>query len=377
MRHFKLISRSLLAFGSCLILIKFAYEANVSKKPFHVSLLRTKIQDGVEKENQISVLNTQNRTKNRNQEIVSTSQRTRMSTTSYPKVEQKIPKPKILTGSSMDNMLLLLANQRASAKKQTNFVVPNVVHYIWLSSGRDLKFHEVLGILSAQKYLKPEIIKLHCDKEPTGKWWSLYKNRLTSLKIVNVDPNIRINGIEPWAIPVKSDMLRLRILQREGGIYLDFDVIAIQTFDDLRKYEFTLGLEYHGNPGRLNNGIIIAAPNARFFKIWLESYKDFTANEWDVHSCAAPYLLAPKYPSLIHVDENRLNYPGGNLLKMIYNRIYNWTNNYAMHLWYRVYSQTNTTILEFSPDNIKTLNSTFGELARRTFYGSPELILGT
>lgn len=268
----------------------------------------------------------------------------------------------------------LLHDDLKSSESNEKFLVPNIVHYVWLSSGRDLKFHEMLGMLSAQKYIKPDYIKLHCDKEPTGIWWNMFKVNLTSLKIVHIDSDIKINGVTPTKIQVKSDIARIRILQKEGGIYIDFDVFVVQSFDDLRKYEFTLGLEYHGNPGKINNGIIIAAPNARFFKIWLDSYKDFDQDEWDEHSCIGTYLLAPKYPSLINVDENRLNYPSGKEFQLIYYNNYNWTRNYAMHLWFRKYLRNNPPITDFNPKNIKTLNSTFGQLARRILYNTTDLM---
>lgn len=261
-----------------------------------------------------------------------------------------------------------------SSETNEKFLVPNIVHYVWLSGGQDLKFHEMLGMLSAQKYIKPDYLKLHCDKEPTGIWWNMYKVNLTSLKIVHIDSDIKINGVTPTKIQVKSDIARIRILQKEGGIYIDFDVFVIQSFDDLRKYEFTLGLEYHGEPGRINNGIIIAAPNARFFNVWLDSYKDFRQDEWDEHSCIGPYLLAPKYPSLVNVDENRLNYPSGRMFHLIYYNNYNWTRNYAMHLWFRKYRKNNPPITDFNPKNIKTLNSTFGQLARRILYNTTDIM---
>lgn len=39
----------------------------------------------------------------------------------------------------------------------------------------------------------------------------------------------------------KADIARLKILQKEGGIYLDLDVITLKQLDSLRIYEASIG----------------------------------------------------------------------------------------------------------------------------------------
>ena len=130
-----------------------------------------------------------------------------------------------------------------------------------------------------------------------------------------------------------------------------------------------MGLEYHGTPGRLNNGVIISTKDSKFLQIWYDSYRDFTKREWDYHDSVVPYNLQFEYPELIHVEEKTINYPSGERLELIYEDIYDWSNNYAIHLWYRLHE------FDHGPTDIKRMNTTFGQIARFIYYGNPAMIL--
>merc|ERR1711976_965454 len=137
-----------------------------------------------------------------------------------------------------------------------------------------------------------------------------------------------------------------------GGIYLDTDVIALKSFDYLRRFNFTMGIEYHGDPGRLNNGVIVSTKESQFLLLWYETYKNFSKREWDYHDSIIPYRLQFEYPDFIHVEENTINYPSGKKLELIYEEMYDWSRNYAMHLWYRLHQ------VDHNPRDIRGMNST-------------------
>ena len=108
-----------------------------------------------------------------------------------------------------------------------------------------------------------------------------------------------------------------------GGIYVDTDVFACQSFDELRQHDFTMGFDnvvplardYIANPDpkasdtlhRLNNGIMLAKPNATFLKIWAKEYHNFDPGSFLHHSSVIPFRLATQYPDLIHVEMHRIS----------------------------------------------------------------------
>ena len=146
-----------------------------------------------------------------------------------------------------------------------------------------------------------------------------------------------------------------------------YDCFVPRSFDQLRVYNTTLGLEYDGRPGRLNNGVIVAAKNAEFLRIWYDTYRNFTKREWDYHDSIVPYHLQFAHPRLVHVERDTINYPGGKQLHLIYKERYDWTRNYAIHLWYRLHE------FEHSIASIRRMNTTFGEVARLVLYGNASL----
>lgn len=99
----------------------------------------------------------------------------------------------------------------------------------------------------------------------------------------------------------RSDQMRIHLLEKHGGIYLDHDAYALGSFDALRRcdadviggYEAFVGVE------KMNNGILLARAGARFFKLWRDAYQtEFTLAEWDYSSCVVPFRLAQAHPDL-------------------------------------------------------------------------------
>ena len=80
-----------------------------------------------------------------------------------------------------------------------------------------------------------------------------------------------------------SDALRLDVLQREGGVYMDMDIIALRSFDTIRNSSRDVVLGHEGGDRHgFCNAIILARKNASFLDRWIKSYVDFDPkNEWN------------------------------------------------------------------------------------------------
>ena len=100
-----------------------------------------------------------------------------------------------------------------------------------------------------------------------------------------------------------------------------------------------------------------------------DSYKNFTKREQDFHASIIPYYLQYHYPDLIHIEEKSINYPSGERLDLIYDKVYEWSDNYCIRVWSSLYN------FEHTPNDIKKMHSTFGQVARRIYYGKPDTIL--
>lgn len=129
-----------------------------------------------------------------------------------------------------------------------------------------------------------------------------------------------------------------------------------------------LGREQHD---ALCNGIIIACRGAPFLQLIIELYNSYLGeNEgWGDRANRMPHQLALNHPELIHVEEMSLNRPNWVESPVIYNGLYDWRSNFAMHLWVRKWPK------QYVPqgfEDVRTANTTIGEMARWILYGSSD-----
>ena len=241
-------------------------------------------------------------------------------------------------------------------------VVPNIVHFIF---GLDpnfghLKFGMIhyLAILGAYLHIQPDEIQLHYLYEPNGEWWNCTK---PMVKLVKEQDITEVYG-KPMKMKVahKADIIRMRILREEGGIYLDSDVIALRSFEELRKYELSMGLE--GEEG-LCNAVLIGAPNTSFINRWWDEYRTFDAEkQWAYHSVLVPRQLQRKHPTEVTVLSDRAFFtPMWTQLRAMYDTDdgYDYHANFAVHLWTSADERQRNRLAKLSPEDIFTGEGSF------------------
>ena len=258
-------------------------------------------------------------------------------------------------------------HQQQQQQKQQN--IPRTVHIVWFYPNSTVfRFHQALSLLSVQKFLRPSKIFFWHDSLPTGTWWLFACQSIAHLLFVPLE---RPRQVFNWSVSVpehQSDVARIQLLRKYGGLYVDLDVILLRDLDPLFQYEVTMGAE---TPDILGSGFIMARPNATFLELWLDSYRtDFDDSDWNRHSTKVPMELARRHPGLIHVEWFTINRPNWFERKWLYEvgRLWDWSGNYAVHLWYREHN------VEYSPQSIRRLNTTVAEIFRFIYYQSPKLL---
>jgi hypothetical protein len=187
-------------------------------------------------------------------------------------------------------------------------MIPNIVHFVYgLKSdfgGKGFSFVHFLAIFTAWKVNRPETIFFHYAYEPTGEWWEKAKPYLT---LNHISPPAEIFGRPLEHFAHKADVVRLEMLMKYGGIYLDIDVVCISSLKPLLQETFVLGRE----PGfGLCNAVILSSPDSEFLRIWYDRYHDFDGAHWGYHSVKLPLELAKQHPTLIRVlDSYAFFYP--------------------------------------------------------------------
>lgn len=143
-------------------------------------------------------------------------------------------------------------------------MIPKKIHYIWLGEKEKDRASQIC--INSWKRQLPEYDIIE---------WS-EKN----LPIANIEKTNKFfhmcKKYKLWAF--MSDYLRLWILYREGGIYLDTDVQVVKKFDDLLQYPMFLGYEMNDYIGtgiigaEKENPLIFELLNFYEKEIWKVDY---------------------------------------------------------------------------------------------------------
>ena len=173
-------------------------------------------------------------------------------------------------------------------------IVPNIIHYV-LFDVTDITFAHFISILSALKNQRPDLIYIHCNcHKLKGRFYrralKVAKKLFTPIIVRTIEKPTEIFGHklrEEWINWHSSDITRIRVLQEFGGIYLDRDVYVVQSLDVFRKYEMTLNWDENQY---LGTQTLIAHKNARFLKLWLNSYHDYRPNSWYYNAGELPTI---------------------------------------------------------------------------------------
>lgn len=124
-------------------------------------------------------------------------------------------------------------------------------------------------------------------------------------------------------------------------------------------------------PPKLIAGIIVGRRNATFLRLLYESYKNnYRWWDWDYNCARIAYQLYLKRPDLLHVEPYRLTTPDWTERRKLWNDVIDWSDLYVVH----VMAHFEHSDEVYTPENIRRVNTTFGQIMRYVYYGSPEMI---
>jgi len=122
-------------------------------------------------------------------------------------------------------------------------------------------------------------------------------------------------------------------------------------------------------PPKFIAGIIVARKDSPFIRLVYESYRDnYRPWDWDYNCAVVPYKLYLKRPDLLHVEWYKFTTPDWIERDKLWKKVIDWKDLYVIHVMGHLFKDTST------PESIKSINSTFGEVMRFIYYGSPKLI---
>ena len=253
-------------------------------------------------------------------------------------------------------------------------MIPNIFHFVFgLLPDPHFGFLEYLAIRSAHEINRPERIFLHYQHECTGPWWEKTKELVT---LNRVEAPAEVFGRKINHFAHRGDVLRLRLLQEHGGIYMDIDTLCVRPFTPLLGQRCVLGRQ--GNRG-LCNAVIVSEPQGEFVRAWLESYRTFRSlgfdQYYDEHSVIIPGQIArdPRLQSHVTLLGGRaFFYPLWDNMQELFasNDPAGFKDSYCTHYWE---SQTcQKWLSKINAENAVEGDSNFARFVRRVLNGDRE-----
>lgn len=222
-------------------------------------------------------------------------------------------------------------------------MIPKIIHFIFGLS-EDFgempfsKFH-YWSILSAKIINKDYEIVLHYFYEPiNNEWWEKCRTiaRLDRITYLSVS----IAGRSMIKHAHRADILRLDILNNDGGIYLDIDTVCIKPMDPLLLHsdKVVMGIEiFKGGITGLCNAVIISNKNNEFLKKWKQlCLLEFDPDDYNKIAVRLPWKLYLSSPHEIWVEPPesffRLTWSEADFKEMYFNKII-FDRSYLVHLY--------------------------------------------
>ncbi|XP_077516391.1 uncharacterized protein LOC144126221 [Amblyomma americanum] len=252
--------------------------------------------------------------------------------------------------------------------------VPNIVHFVRLGDA-PLSFIEVVCMRAAWLQQDPEVLMIHCDncsatiQSPN---WRHIKD-IPRLTLRYVERPQTIFGINVSWVQHASDIVRIRVLRKYGGIYLDSDSYLVKSVNKYRRYEAAIGWP----PGQsIGNQIIVAHKQSKFLLLYYELYRRYRPDLWYYNAGHLPTqdILETK-PHLVyripcdfgvHEDITRVLFEQCND---------DWRNFTAVHVFIR-HRAYYCPFDKFGPIDFETIgrySANFGQMARLVLSGSTKL----
>jgi inositol phosphorylceramide mannosyltransferase catalytic subunit len=169
-------------------------------------------------------------------------------------------------------------------------VIPRAIHHIWV--GPEPLPSDLLPYVESWKRHHPD-----------------WEHRLWTEENLPRDP-IRPEVLQRLRSPIeRSDILRLELLYRFGGVYVDTDLECLRPLDEVLGEESFVGTCF--KPGRVTNTFIASAAGHPLLERALRELKPREFHGFDKEVAGPPFLarLVPDYPD-VKLLEPHLLFPG-------------------------------------------------------------------
>lgn len=203
-------------------------------------------------------------------------------------------------------------------------MIPNIVHFVFINDGsHDFKLVNYLAVVSAIIVNQPEHVWIWYDNAPVDRqYWDLLRTLTAKVgfkRLRSVPHQWRDKPILQAAH--RADKVRMMVLNKYGGVYLDLDTICVTPWQHLLRHSFVMGMEFaKGRIRGLCNAVMFSEPRAPFLRLWAKRYYDaFVPEGWNEASVQLPLQLSKEHPDMVKVlPKEAFFYPAWDAVHLIF-----------------------------------------------------------
>jgi len=245
-------------------------------------------------------------------------------------------------------------------------MIPNCIHFIFFGFTQ-FEYIHYLAVKSAHTVHRPDHIYLYYTTKPANNpLWDEIESLVT---LVQVDPPEEFNGVPLDSFQYRADVLRLQLLIKHGGIYLDIDAVSLKPFGDLVNHSCVLGIESGGDTldtaESISNAVILAEPNHPFIVDWLEQTgQNLKDQHWAYHAVNLPVEMLKSKDYAVHLEPKQSFMPFGWRDQWVWEpgNQSQLADSYTMHLWETIWKDQLKII---SDDYLLTVDNCFTKMCKK------------
>lgn len=191
-------------------------------------------------------------------------------------------------------------------------MVPNLIHFIWITgpNSRPFSFINYMAVRAAKEQTGGAVV-IHCNEPPSNNtFWDM---ALKYAVFRRIDVPEHIGDTKITHVQYASDVIRLELLYRWGGIYIDTDMLLIKPLTKMMHKPLTMAIESvheDGSPKSVANGVILAEPKSEFLKLMLDATPiAMKSDVWANHAVTLPLELAKTFPNMVCLEPKERFFP--------------------------------------------------------------------
>nr|KAG5707536.1 hypothetical protein BaRGS_001084 [Batillaria attramentaria] len=171
---------------------------------------------------------------------------------------------------------------------------------------KELTFRMYLSVLSTLHIAQVDEVFIHSDNYLRGYYWRKVSSNPKVTVVYREGPR-QIFGHRILYTQHRSDIVRADVLDKYGGVYMDWDVLWLRSPSDLLAsgHDAIVNFDHMPRPpypDTINLGVLMAKPRSAFVRLWRQELRHYRSKDFFHNALEMPYKVYERHPDSVHID---------------------------------------------------------------------------